>query len=654
MVMLRSRWLGPRIRLGVIPPAASFVLMCLAYGQATGAAMGSAEAVRWPLKISLEVDARHVVKDVSRVRRGILLSPKTTDYVLTKYAREAGMAGALVRIPLDFGWMPNPGFVDPLIEKVKRRGGEPLIFVVGVPPVLARTNVGLVQGEQATRFDLTPKNLAIWQDMVRRAVTHFNKDKGYGIKYFEIWNEPDAANFWSGTEEEYFELFRASVKGALSADHSIKIGGPAVASWRGEIGGGGPLLKKLLAFAKAQGLPLDFLSWHAFENDPYTLTSVVRRIKSWRDETGFRHAELFLNEWNHPGGAERDGPVGAAHAGAMLSAIFASDVDRQAFAMLQDGDTSKTDFSGNDFGAFTVTGIAKAAFNAMAAAALLGDTQLGARQDGGQQVVASVATKGPGFVAIMIAYSPPDPLAAATNFLFAEGGYTEADLRGWGWNKAKTEQFRRGQIDGILAGLRAPPAAIRDLTRALALRQAIAEQIDGAPRDVDIVVKGLDKGSPWVYERYLIDGRHSNGVMVRDQISSRLQALRLQAREEGLRRAEAFLTREGSILPDSLQELLRAIRGSGPDETERHLLAFKRTASAPAVRSLRQAEKIFQEATVEGLQRGLDDINGWPQVRLAPIEQGRSGPVGEFRKTVRIEPFSVTLFLLKRQDHLSR
>jgi hypothetical protein len=600
--------------------------------------------------VRLEVDAGHVVKDLSRLRPGILLSLKTTPYALTKYARELAQPGTLVRIPLDFGWSSDPSVIDPLIEKVRRWGGEPLLFIFGVPETLsAKRREIFYEGKPVRRFDASPGNLVAWERMVRGAVAHFNAEKGYRIRYLEIGNEPDAPNFWTGTQSEYLQLYKASVKAARSADPSIKVGGPAVANWRGEIGAEGPLIKNLLEFARSEGLPVDFISWHAFKNDPYSLISVVSRIRTWKDASGFPQAKLFLDEWNHSGSVERDGPQGAAFVGGMLSGIFSSGLDGQVFAMLQDGDTSRSDFSGDDFGMLTVGGIAKASYNVFLAARLLGKLELRIHQSEGQHLISSTATKDRGFVAVLVSYSPPDALATATNLLFSEKGYTDADLRKWGWDNEKTAQLRRGEIEKVLAGLRASPQALRDLRDAFALYQRILHQADGAARQVRIVIKGLDVGSPVVCERYVIDEHHSNGLMAKDRIGARLQEVRVQARESGFGRAEKYLTKSGVASADAMRELLARLRKIGPDEAESALRNFRRNASGEERGGLEHVSARYAEGYEEGLRRGLDEINGWQEVRLARVDQKRYEPATEFRTTIQMEPHSVNLLLLRRE-----
>lgn len=648
LAMLLSRKAAPLSRMAVTRFMAGALVMSPVFGPALETAWGARQATSLSTEVTIEMNASQAVKDISGLRRGILISPKTTDYVLAKYAKEVGMMPALVRIPLDFGWMPDPSFIDPLIEKVRRWGGEPLIFVVGTPRALAvKSHAGLYQDDRVRKFDVTPRNLGIWQDMVRRAVAHFNAYKRYQIKYLEIWNEPDALNFWSGTEEEYFQLFRASVKGALSADRAIKIGGPAVASWRGEIGGRGPLIRNLLEFARAERLPMHFISWHAFENDPYGLPSVVNRIRKWRDASGFQHAQLFLNEWNHPDSVKRDGPEGAAFVGAMLSAILDSGLDRQAFAMLQDGDISKADFSGDDFGLFTISGIAKASFNVFRATGMLGDSKLAVRQEGGQYHISTLATKGRGVVTIFVSYAPPDPVAVAVNSFLSEYEYTNADLIQWGWNHETSEQLRRGETEAILARLRIPRPARAHLEKAFELYHKIARETQYVPKRVHLVIRGLGVDGALVYKRYVIERQHSNGLRVADRIRKTLERMGQEARELALNGAERFLARDGSMTVEGLRELMRDIRRVASDEMGNELVRYKRTAPARIRRALEEAEGIFQRTEERELRKGLDEINEWAEVRLTQVEQATVDVGREFRKTMEVTPFSVNVLVIQ-------
>ncbi|RLF04204.1 MAG: hypothetical protein DRK00_07230 [Thermoprotei archaeon] len=47
--------------------------------------------------------------------------------------------------------------------------------------------------------------------------------------YWEVWNEPDMDRFWSGSPEEYFNLYEAVARALKEAAPEHLVGGPAIA-----------------------------------------------------------------------------------------------------------------------------------------------------------------------------------------------------------------------------------------------------------------------------------------------------------------------------------------------------------------------------------------------------------------------------------------
>jgi len=84
-----------------------------------------------------------------------------------------------------------------------------------------------------------PKDLNVWKQFMQALVQHC-VDK-YGATdvanwYWEVWNEPDYAGFWNGSDKneslaqkmtEYYALYDATVDGATAVLPNIQIGGPA-------------------------------------------------------------------------------------------------------------------------------------------------------------------------------------------------------------------------------------------------------------------------------------------------------------------------------------------------------------------------------------------------------------------------------------------
>ncbi|MBE6597405.1 MAG: hypothetical protein E7641_07025 [Ruminococcaceae bacterium] len=177
-----------------------------------------------------------------------------------------------------------------------------------------------------------PKDFEKWARICEHVIRHYNEGwaEGYhlGITYWEIWNEPDdcykekTSAMWKGTPEEYFRLYSITAKHLKSCfGDSIKVGG------YGHCGlyeyakdkdlEGLPhedtyiydfvisFLHGFMRYQKATNAPIDFFSWHVYDNcHPSTRESFliikehadyIRRIL---DKYGYVNAEHHLNEWN--------------------------------------------------------------------------------------------------------------------------------------------------------------------------------------------------------------------------------------------------------------------------------------------------------------------------------------------------------------------
>lgn len=139
--------------------------------------------------------------------------------------------------------------------------------------------------------------------IARHIVMHYNRgwDHGfhYGIRYWEVWNEPDLGKvFWSGTPEQFYTLYAKVARAVKSADPNAQVGGPALSeAWQQ-----GPYWQGFLEYVKAHGLPLDFFSWHHYSvdaDDPLDFVLIGRKVREVLDRDGFRGTKSFLDEWNY-------------------------------------------------------------------------------------------------------------------------------------------------------------------------------------------------------------------------------------------------------------------------------------------------------------------------------------------------------------------
>lgn len=90
--------------------------------------------------------------------------------------------------------------------------------------------------------------------------------------YFEVWNEPDLQGaFFLGTQDEYFQLYKASVRAIKAVDSNLRVGGPATSGSR--------WVSEFLAFCEENNLPVDFVSTHQYSGDPLTGVSETNAAK---------------------------------------------------------------------------------------------------------------------------------------------------------------------------------------------------------------------------------------------------------------------------------------------------------------------------------------------------------------------------------------
>ncbi len=149
-----------------------------------------------------------------------------------------------------------------------------------------------------------PKDFKKWAAVCTRIVRHYTQGWADGYKYkireWEIWNEPDIPSFWSGTPEEFYQLYEMTAKAVKALDPAtLKVGGPALA-------GTHKFLEGLLKHCQETKTPVDFVSWHRYARNPFDLATEAATVQALMDKYGFSKADNILNEWNYfPGDWDR-------------------------------------------------------------------------------------------------------------------------------------------------------------------------------------------------------------------------------------------------------------------------------------------------------------------------------------------------------------
>ena len=140
-----------------------------------------------------------------------------------------------------------------------------------------------------------PNDYNAWEQFVYEVVKHY-LDKGTGITYWEVGNEVDIGED-GGTPyrfkpESYARYYRHTTAAILRANPKAKVGGPALAWYKS------PILPELLRVCSAEKLPLDFVSFHNYNNSPTDIRGQIEYVQNLLSKYPDLHAETIMNEWN--------------------------------------------------------------------------------------------------------------------------------------------------------------------------------------------------------------------------------------------------------------------------------------------------------------------------------------------------------------------
>lgn len=145
-----------------------------------------------------------------------------------------------------------------------------------------------------------PTDLSTWATINRRFAREW-KVRRYTNSYVEIWNEPDLKDgFFTGTVDDYLNIYEAAAPAVSEGYSDIKVGGPAGAfsGWHQ------PLVDRV----KSKDLPLDFLSGHAYGTE---YAWQLNDMRNALNRLGRNEAEMLLTEYSPYAAADyqADGPV---------------------------------------------------------------------------------------------------------------------------------------------------------------------------------------------------------------------------------------------------------------------------------------------------------------------------------------------------------
>ena len=136
--------------------------------------------------------------------------------------------------------------------------------------------------------------------MAKHFVMHydFGWDDGYYniLDYFEIWNEPDLADFWPNTAEQYYEMYECIAKAVKEVEPTLPVGGPTLTTLNDDDG----IEESFIKFVAQNNCPMDFYAYHFYPSnncDPYDYSRWAYRLNTLLKKYGFGDVPMILSEF---------------------------------------------------------------------------------------------------------------------------------------------------------------------------------------------------------------------------------------------------------------------------------------------------------------------------------------------------------------------
>ena len=198
---------------------------------------------------------------------------------------------------------------DYLLKRTREELGHKVFFRLG-------TSIEH-SGDKIHFNSLIPGDFDKAAEVFAATIRHYNHGwaKGFywGIKYWEIWNEPDGFNnMWCLPEGDGGDEFRTheekeKLRRELFCEFyvkcikrikeefgdSVKVGGPALC-WDNA-----DYFQALFDACKQVGVKPDFISWHHYCEDPQNMLDAISKLRKLCDDNGFKDCELVINEWHY-------------------------------------------------------------------------------------------------------------------------------------------------------------------------------------------------------------------------------------------------------------------------------------------------------------------------------------------------------------------
>jgi hypothetical protein len=259
-----------------------------------------------------------------------------------------------------------------------------------------------------------PKDFTEWENLLKVFIQAQIQD---GIQADYIIGDESDWMFY-GTQEQYFEMYKLSVKAIKEIDQNIVVGALGVSDWTAKKDTNCPaeatglndgecppgdlaMIEALINYVSAHNVPLDFIDWH-FPNLESLKGDIERTRALLKNNNLPENLPITIGEWLlSPTDEDESTEKGAAYAIFMMKNFLDNGIYRHSATSIHD-QYGWTSGNWQHVGYFSSEGIIKAKWNALKAFDKLSGNRV-ALTTSDEKHLAALATNNKGVISVLIA-----------------------------------------------------------------------------------------------------------------------------------------------------------------------------------------------------------------------------------------------------------
>lgn len=192
----------------------------------------------------------------------------------------------------------NWSYLDNWLLQVEQRGCMPIFTVYGTPSwASARPSEASAYGINGLAAE--PANMADLAAFVTAVASRY----GTRIKYYEVWNEPNLTDFYTGTKAKLVDMVKTVSVAVKAVNPNAKVICPAITSFTENAGNNGEIYLTTLLTQQDTAATGTMLNWidivgiHLYRNaQTVPLFKTVQRIKNTLTAGGYGSFDIWDTE----------------------------------------------------------------------------------------------------------------------------------------------------------------------------------------------------------------------------------------------------------------------------------------------------------------------------------------------------------------------